>query len=180
MSRSTAINRAPIAANAVAQVNTVQLFLNSNNAALPAILPVGASGLVEQNEFEIAGGGYVTTVGAYTVTIGLYAKVVVPAAPTVAANWTLIGASTARAVGTTSCPWKYRAYLIADAVSGKLQGEFECSINNLFDARAAVTNVVAAVNLASIVEPGLNFAFGVTFNTAALNIAKLNYFNLEI
>lgn len=179
--RSDAITKAPLAANISAAVNTSQIFPLNSNLLAPCAISVPASGTLEQYEFEIAASGRLTTNGAYTALITLFAALAVPAAnPLTPASWTIIGATTARAVGTTSCPWFYRAHLVADAISKKLQGTFGGMVNNLVDAPAAVTNVLANVNLAAAVDPAIVFAIGITFGTAdALNIGQLTYFGLE-
>lgn len=162
-----------------AAVTTVQLF--PDNSVSPAVLPLivtaAASGSLEQREFGIRASGKALTAGNYTLTLGLYAKVVVPASPLVAGSWTLLGASSARAINTTTAPFLFTATLISDSVSGLLHGTFGAIINNLVDANAAIT-ALTGVNLAGSTEPAISFCLGATFGTGGANVATLTNFYL--
>jgi hypothetical protein len=170
---TSSINRATPATSLPSKVNAnsvaVQVFNRADSVLLPVVLTAPGGGVLEQKKFLVRGSGYCTTAGAYTVVVGLYAGIV---APTLAAPGTLIAVSTARAVGTTSCPWWVEADLIFDSVSGKLQGVQSAMVNNLYDARVALAAVVAGINGAvGSGEPAIYFALGITFNTG--NVANI-------
>lgn len=183
---STTINRpAPSAIGPVlvnAAVATAQVFFYPQTPALPYVLNMPGSGRTEQKEVKVTATGKVTTAGAYTVTLTLLGALVVPGAPLVAANWTTLGASTARAVGTTTCPFKISADMVMDSTSGKIQGSFNTMINNLVDSAAALTNVITGASQvgSTATEPVAVFAVAVTFSAAnAGNSATLGDFVFE-
>lgn len=179
--KSTAITQGRRAANVSANVTTVQLFPDYGVATLPAICIAPASTVLDGKKFTVCASGECTTSGAFNVKVGLYCKVAVPANPLLAASWTKIAESTARAVGTTSAPWWIEAELIMGQVSQKLQGSFTALINALLDAPATLTNPIAAGVLpGGSVEPCLNFCVGIDFSGASLtNVGILKYFALE-
>lgn len=179
---SMSINRAAPATSLPARVNAnsvaAQVFPRADSLLLPVVLTAPGSGVLDQKKFVVRASGFCTTAGAYTVLITLYAGIVVP---TIAAPGTLIAVSTARAVGTTSCPWWIESELQFDSVSGKLQGVQSAMVNLLYDAKAANAAAIAAVaGGVGSAEPALYFAVAITFNTGnILNIGGLQDFVLD-
>jgi hypothetical protein len=171
-----AINRAPAAAQVSANVTTAQIFPNSFNSSIACLLTGPGGGVLEQKRFWVRASGYVTTGTNTNVTITLYSGTSLTAGGN-----TVLGASTARAVNTTSAPWNFEAVLTFDSVSGKLQGSFKDMINNILDADAALSNVVTGVSgAAGSASPALNFVIGVTFSAANVgNIGNLGDFSLD-
>lgn len=175
---TAAIQRARPAASVSAAVATAQIFPDLGTPTLAAVLLCPGSSRLEQKRFEVRASGIVTVAGAFTATLSLYGALVAPAAPLVAANWTLLGASGATAVATTTAGWEIQAELSFDSVSGKLQGIVESCVNNITVARAAIANQVTAIN--GVTEPVMVFAIGVTFSAAnAGNIGKMADFCLD-
>ena len=184
---STAIQVAPKAAQVSAAILTAQIFPNLSIPTLPAILNVPAGGRLEQQKFKVRASGYATTQAATTtVLLSLFGKPVVPGTPLTPANWTLLGASTARVVNTTSCPWWIEADLTMDSISGKLGGTFNALINDLYDASAPIANILTGLNATSYpvvqgantipaVEPAFAVCVGITFgvNASVGNIGNL-------
>jgi hypothetical protein len=155
-----------------------QIFPNLIAPAQAAVIPVGASGILEQREFGVRACGYATTAGAFTAGIILYGAVALPATPLVAGSWTVLATSTVRAIGTTTAPFKLAADFVCDSVSKLLNGTFRCLINSLNDAEA-VTTVLPAVNPGGAVEPCMYFALGIIFSNAnAANKGVLTNFYL--
>jgi hypothetical protein len=180
--KSLAITQGRRASNVAAAVTSVQLFPDAAVSTIPALLTApSGGGVLDGKPFQVCAAGECTTSGAYNVKVGLYAKLAVPASPLLAASWTKIAESTARAVGTTSAPWFIEAQLCMGSVSGKLQGLFRTMINNLVDAEAALSNAISSLTPASLtVEPALNFCVGIDFSTGATtNIGYLKYFAVE-
>lgn len=175
---SSSINRPapfnPLPQNAV--VTTAQLFNRSDIVTRPVVLNLPGSGRTEQKKFQITATGKVTTASATTATITLYTALVEPGTnPLTAASWTVLGATGAVAVGTTTAPFLIEADLVMDSQSGKIQGWFTSLVNNVLGAAAAVTNVLTGATQA--VEPVAVFAVGVTFAAAAAgNIGTLGDF----
>jgi hypothetical protein len=185
---SLAIKRAAPANPVIAAVTTAQVFALASNSA--AACTIGAPGhlAIEGKKFMVRAEGNLQTVGAYTALPTLLAKLATPASPLVPGNWTIIGAGTARAVGTAWSPWWIEAELQFDSISGIMHGIFSAETNNLYDARAAISNTITGINgtnttLASgntavPTEPALVFAVALTFNTGGLNIGNLYNFEL--
>jgi hypothetical protein len=178
--KSTAIAQGRRAANAIANTTNVQLFPDYSVATLPALLTMGASGILDGKKFSVCASGECTTINNSNVKLGLYGKVATPANPLLAASWTKLAESTARNVNTTSAPWWIEAEFITGQISQKLQGAFTAFINSLYDVPAILTNPVAAGLLpAGSVEPCFQFCVGIDFSIAGLNIGVLKYFALE-
>lgn len=176
------INRAPLAANVAVNTGNAQIFPQSLNAAAAANLAVFGTGRFSGRQFFVRASGYATTDAATTTAVvTLYGAVgAVPAAPLVAGSWTIIKASTARVINATSAPWFLQATLTWDLVSKKLQGVTKHMINQLYDADAANTNALTAVD--DTAEPALNFAIGITFavNLSAGNVGSMTEFSLGL
>jgi hypothetical protein len=186
MATSSTVNKALPANTVNAAVTTSQIFPQLNNALVPAYLAVPGSGRFEQQKFWVRAQGFATSAGNFTVVITLFGFAVLsnnkanplPANPFTPGSWTVIGASTARAVNTVSRPWTYEAELQFDSTSGVMHGIFEDFINNLYDARAAVTNTLAGVN--GTFEPCIVLAVGITFSSGNVgNIGTLYEFVLD-
>jgi hypothetical protein len=188
---SLAIRRAAPANNVVANTGNAQIFGLTSNPLVPVTIGAPGKLVLEAKRFTIRAEGYLTTNGAYTAKASLVAGLSIPAVPFTIGNWTLLGAGTARAVGTTTCPWWFEANLIYDSVSGKLHGTFQQLVNNLYDASAAIANVVTGINGTNlpVTQPGpvvvqpadpiVYFGIGLTFGTAdALNVGNLTNFEL--
>lgn len=169
-----------------ANVSTAQIFPSAQTPTLAYTLNAQGSGKLEQKRFYVRASGYVTGGTTTNVTVTLYAVAGpnIPANPLTAGSWTVLGASTARAVNSSTAPWFYEAALVFDSVSGKLHGTFTDVINNNLDAAAALSNVVTGINgstSASLgVEPPIIFVVGITFSAAnAGNIGNLGDFTLD-
>lgn len=186
---SLAIKRAAPANSVVANTGNAQVFTLASNAAAPAVVAAPGKLILEGKRFTVRAEGNLQTVGAYTAKASLLAALTIPGTPLTAANWTLLGSGTARAVGTAWAPWWINADLIFDSMSGALQGTFNQMVNNLFDASAAIANQVTGINGtnqnvtqgATVVPPAdpvLYFAVALTFGTAGLNVGNLMNFEL--
>lgn len=177
---SNAIQRAKPAGPVNAAVTTAQIFPDLSSPALAAILNCPGSNRLEQKPFKVTASGVATTAGATTTgTASLYAALVAPGTPLVAADWTLLGAGTAEVINTTSASWLIEADLLFDSLSGILAGTFNSNSNNTPIAAAKITNSVTGIN--GQTEPVLVFAVGYTFgvNASASNIARLADFCLD-
>ena len=145
--------------------------------------------MLEAKRFTIRAEGNALTAGNYTFKAGLYAGLVIPGTPLTAANWTLLGAGTARAINTTWAPWWIEANVIFDSNSGNLQGIFNQMVNNLFDASAALTNQLTGINGTNVnvtqgatvvppTDPAFYVAIALTFGTGGVNIGNLSNFEV--
>lgn len=183
---SLAIKRAQPANPVNANVTSAQVFNLISNNAVPATVAAPGKLVLEQKRFTVRAEGNVITGTTTNVTATLAAGLVIPGTPLTLGNWTTLGASTARAVNTASAPWWIEANLIFDSTSGKLQGVFSDMINNLYDAFAALSNVVTGINGTNATvgstapaDPVLYFAIALTFSAAnAGNIGNLGNFEL--
>jgi hypothetical protein len=185
---SIAIRRAAPANTVSASSNAAQVFTLASNSLLPVSIGAPGKSAIDGRRFTVRAEGRATTaVDAYTVKASLLAGLVVPATPLTAANWTLLGAGTARAVATAGIvPWWIEANLIFDSAGGSLQGTFNQMANNLFDAAAALANQVTGINGTNVAvgatapaDPCIVFAVALTFGTAnAGNIGVLNNFDI--
>lgn len=183
---SLAIRRAAPANNVVANTGNAQLFALTSNPLVPVTVAAPGKLILEAKRFTVRAEGYLTTNGAYTAKASLVAGLTIPGTPFTIGNWTLLGAGTARAVGTTTCPWWIEANLICDSISGKLHGVFNQLVNNLYDATAAVANVVTGINGTNLpvgsvqpADPIVYFGVALTFGTAdALNVGNLTNFEI--
>ncbi|HTH42912.1 MAG TPA: hypothetical protein VL498_07090 [Terracidiphilus sp.] len=190
---SIAIRRTPPSAPVIANTGNSQIFAQLANAALPTALAAPGKLAIERKQFRVRAEGNAYVAGAYTLKASLYAALVVPAVPFTAANWTLLGSGTARAIAaTTYAPWWIEAILQFDSQSGILHGVFNQLVNNLYDASAALANKLAGINGSNVVQnqgaagvtpvqptdPAFYFAVGLTFGTADLNIGNLENFEI--
>lgn len=192
---SSAIQKAPPAAQVLAAVTTAQIFPNLSIPTLAAILNISGSGRLEQKKFTVRASGFATSAAATTtVQAVLYAsKVPFSAANTLLpGTWSAIATSTARVVNTITAPWWIEADLSFDSIGGHLQGNFNAEINNLFDAKAAIANPLTGLNGTSypvvqggvsipVGEPVFAMAVGLLFgvNASAANIGNLAEFILS-
>jgi hypothetical protein len=164
---------APPVANVFGGVNTAQVAPAASSSLIASALPVPGSGRYDGRRFQVRASGNIATHTTSNVTVTLYA-----ALPTVTlanmlttSNMTLLKASTARSVvagATTGCPWYLSADLIFDSTDGNLQGSAGFMINNLYDATAALTNVLTGLNdtLLTNNEPAFFLVLAFTFGTA--------------
>jgi hypothetical protein len=183
----TSVPAGPINAN----VATAQLFPNRQVPSLPVTLNVLGSGRLEQRKWTARASGSATTGVESTVTVSLYAAKTLPATPFVAADWTLVAASTARTIDAATAGWEIEASLMFESVGGTLQGTFQDMIDNLYDAAAAITGTLTGLNGTSnkVTQPGdvvvipaepvFYLTCGLTFGTANVdNSAVLGDFSL--
>ena len=188
---SLAIRRAAPANPVTASVATAQVFGLLSNPLVPCTVAVPGKLVLEAKRFSVRAEGDLQTVGAYTAKATLLAAITIPAVPFTATNWTVLGAGTARAVGTTYSSWFIDAEAQFDSTAGALQGTFAQLISNLYDVRAAFAATIAAgingTNAAVVqagpvtvqpADPCLYFAVALTFGTAGLNIGNLANFEL--
>jgi hypothetical protein len=186
---SSAIRRAPPANPQNASVVTAQVFNLISNPILPAAIGIPGKLTLEGKRFTVRAEGNLNTVGAYTCKASLLGALVMPASPLVAANWTLLGSGTARAIATTWANWWIQANCIFDSQSGILSGAFQQMVNNLYDADAPLSNTITGINgsnqpvtqggtVVPPTDPALWMAVAVTFGTAGTNSAGL--YNFEV
>lgn len=159
------------------------LVLNSNseavvphpeNSSIAFVLPLPGNKGNEQIPINLVASGYVKT----TSTTNITSKLLSGTSLTVGSD-TSLGASTATAVNSTSCPWKIKAELIYDSVSGKLTGEIEHFINNSITAKAAVANVVTGIS--DTADPVASFVLSFTSSGAdATHLTTVNVQNFTI
>jgi len=188
---SIAIQRAAPANPVNTAVATAQIFTMASNPLLAASVSLPGKLAIEQKRFTLRAEGNATvSTAAYTIKATLFGASALPSAPLTPANWTLLGAGTARAVAAAgTVPWWIEANLIMDSTSGLLQGTFQQLVNNLFDAAAAITNQVTGLNGTNVTvtqatvpippaDPVAWFAVGITFGTAGANSANLANFEI--
>jgi hypothetical protein len=186
---SIAIRRAAPANPVNAAVATAQVFSLLSNAALPCTVALPGALAVEGKRFTVRAEGNIHTAGAFTCQASLLAALVPPAAPLVAANWTLLGAGTARAIATTWATWWIEANAMFDSNGGLLQGTFNQQVNNLYDGAAALANVLSGINGSNMTvtqgatpvpptNPALYFAVALTFSVAGANTGSI--YNFEV
>lgn len=188
---SLAIRRAAPANPVVAAVNTAQVFSLLSNALVPATVVAPGKLVLEAKSFKLRAEGNYSAAGAYTLKASLLGAVAIPAVPLTAANWTLLGAGTARAIGAAGFSnWWIEANLIFDSDSGLLNGTFNQMVNNLYDAAAAIANQVTGINGTNVsktqagtvvpqTDPAVYFAVALTFGTAnAANVGNLVNFEV--
>lgn len=188
---SIAIRRAAPAAPVSASVATAQVFPLASNTLLPLTVAAPGKLVMEAKRFAVrAEGNAVTAVAAYTVKASLLGALTIPGTPFTAANWTLLGSGTARAVAAAgSVPWWIEAKLIFDSVGGAMQGTFNQMVNNLYDAEAALANPLAGINGTNLTvtqggspvlpaDPVAYFAVALTFGTAGANTGNVSNFEI--
>lgn len=187
---SIAIRRAAPANPVTANSNAAQVFSLLSNGLLPVTIGAPGKLVLEAKRFTVRAEGNAQLAGAYTTKASLLAALVTPATPLTAANWTLLGSGTARAIGAAGwTPWWIEANLIFDSASGNLQGTFNQMVNNLFDVSAALANQVTGINGTNVnitqganvvppTDPALVFAVALTFGTAGLNVGNLMNFEV--
>lgn len=171
MATKGTIAKAAPAGTIQAAVTTSQIFPQLNTPAVPAFLSIPGSKRLEQQVFWVRAQGFCTTAGAFTVAVTLFGFAVtasnlanpLPANPFTPGSWTVLGASTARAVGTTTRPWWIEGECHFDSVSGVFHGNFRDEINNLYDAQAQFSNTLTGVNGAF--EPCVVLGVGLTFSS---------------
>jgi hypothetical protein len=184
---SIAIRRAAPANVVNAAVATAQVFTLASNPQLPCIIGVPGALAIEGKRFTVRAEGNAHTAGAFTCTASLLAALAVPAAPLVAANWTLLGSGTARAIATTWATWWIEANMIFDSNGGLLQGTFSQQVNNLFDGSAPLANVLTGINGSNLpvtqggvpvqpTNPAFFLAVALTFGTAGANTGSIYNF----
>ena len=139
------------------------------NALIVAIEPGGPC---EQEEFQLLASGYFNLGTSSTVTLRLYSGTSL----TPGSN-TLLKSSGASSAFSGKAPWKLKAILLYDSVSGQLTGTVEFLINNVVVAAAAVTNVVTGVNNAN--NPVLSFVISVQFSTAGTQVINVKDFGIN-
>src|SRR5215471_5408924 len=140
---SSAIRHAPPANQVNAASAAAQVFTLASNNQQPVVLQIPGASALDGRRFTVrAEGSAQVTTAAYTVKASLLGALVQPASPLTAANWTLLGAGTARAIASPNAalPWWIEANLIFDSRGGNLQGTFSQLANNLLDASAAIAN----------------------------------------
>lgn len=174
---TAAIQRAQPAANIASAVTTAQIFALLSNPLLAAILVIPGSNRLEKKPWNASASGVVTTGTTSNVTPTIYGALVAPGSPLVAANWTLLGASTAVSVVSTSANWRIQIHeAIFDTLSGNLSGTFLGAVGNASLGAGNLTNVLGSINGAT--EPALVLAVGLTFSVAnAGNIGVLADFS---
>jgi hypothetical protein len=184
-------NSRALPANPVnAAVTTAQVFSLATNPAAPAVCVARGKSILDGKTFLVQAQGNLLTAGNYFVKASLLAAVVIPGTPLTAANWTLLGSGTARAVNTAYSPWNIQAELQFDSNGGILQGVFSQQIINMFDNWAALTNTLTGVNGTNAVtaqgatvqpaDPCIYFAAALTFGTATVgNIGNLISLELD-
>lgn len=151
--------------------------LNASLVGLAYALPIAAR--YDGLSFSVRAGGKIFANQALNMTVTFFG--ITGALPALAnqltpGSYTILGASTARASGgQLNTNFTSQLDLFFDSTSGKLAGRFSHTVNNAFDAPAALTNQLTAI-LANA-EPSFNIVVGVTFSvTDALNLSTLTEF----
>lgn len=175
---SLAIRRASPANPVNANVTSAQVFALTSNPLAPVTVALPGKLVLEAKRFTVRAEGWVVTGTTTNVTATLIAGLTIPGTPFTIGNWTTLGASTARAVNTASCPWFIQADLIFDSVSGKLQGVFSDLINNLWDAPAVLSNVLTGINGLNVISGSTAPADPVAFIGVALTFSAANVGNV--
>lgn len=188
---SSAIRRAAPANPANAAVATAQVFALASNPILACSLGVPGKLALESKRFTVrAEGNLQVAAGTTTAKLSLLAALLPPAAPLVAANWTLLGSGTARAVASLACPFFIEANMIFDSVSGLVQGSFQQLVANLFDASAPLANALTGVNGTNVpqvqagpvtvqpADPVFYLAAAITVSVGAGSIGNLVNFEI--
>lgn len=189
---STAIGHAAPAAQLTSTAITAQVFALASNPILPCNLTVPGKGALNSKRFTIRaeGNAFIAVGTTGTLKASLLAALTIPATPLTAANWTTLGGGTARAIAAPGyTPWWIEANLIYDSNGGLLQGVFEQMVNNLFDARAAITSTISGINGTNLTvtqgstpvppaDPVLQLAVALTFGVTGANLGNLANFEL--
>jgi hypothetical protein len=191
---SIAINRSGPPAVLPGLLTTAQIFALASNSLLPATVSAPGKLAIEAKKFRVrAEGNAVVSVNTTTVKPTLYAGLVVPASPLVAASWTIIAAGAAVAIATVtlSAPWLIEADLIFESFGGFMQGTWDQLVNNAWTAAAAIGNQISGINgtnqnvtqnavVIPPADPVVQFAVGLTFSVGnAGNSGNLSNFELS-
>jgi hypothetical protein len=190
MSSST-IRRALPANQVNANVSTAQVFSLISNPLAPVTVAAPGKLAIEQKRFTVRASGNLLTGTTSTAKATLLMAAAIPATPLTAANWTVVGAGTARSVASVWSPWLIESELQFESTGGTMQGTFRQLLNNLFDASAAISNVLTGINGTNQVQtqggspiaqqdPVIYFAVAITLGTAnAGNLANLSELALD-
>lgn len=129
--------------------------------------------------FRVRACGRVTGGTTTNFTVGLYfatSTYITAGTHGTLANDTLLKASTARAVDSASHQWFVEADLMLDETSEKIQGVCCHMIANLYDVKAALTNVPTSVDPE---DEGNGFVIAGTFSSGnASNVAYCDEFEI--
>lgn len=188
---SIAISTSGPAAQLSGTAATIQVFPLASNTQMACAVRVPGKRILDGKGFYVRaeGSAYVAT-AATTVKATLLAANVLPANPLTAANWTTIGAGTARAIAAAGyAPWWIEANMMYDSNGGLMQGTIEQMVNNLFDAKAAAAAGLTGINgmnqpvtqagtVVPPADPVAWFAVALTFGTAGANLGNLANFEL--
>lgn len=137
------------------------VVLNPQNATLALVCPLSPNEGNEQTVFDLWASGTVST----TVTTNNIVVKLAAGTSIVDANNTALGVSGASAVNNMASNWYIHATLLYDSVSGKLTGNVESEVGNVFTAKAALTNIVTGVNDNN--NPVVNFVLSFSSSAAA-------------
>lgn len=152
-------------------------------AAKAAVLPISNPGLSPSfwdsgRPFLIRGWGTATTGVSTNITLKLYqvpSAIVAAGTALTLANDNGIGASTARAVNSTTAPFYFEAKLQWDSVGKALKGQISFEINNLVDVFAATTAITGLT-----ADSELNFLVSATSSAGnAANVINLQELTIE-
>jgi hypothetical protein len=182
--------------NAVAGTTATAFSLNSGAVSLGGggVVPLslGNPGYFAGTgeKLRVRAQGQMTTGASGTLTLKLYevpASVIAAAglssngvsllSNTTFTSWNLLATSTARAINSTTAAWEIVAELQLAQVGTaySLMGTFKDTINDLFDAEAAITAATGLVG-----EADVNFVIVSTFSASnAANVNTMTEFVLE-
>lgn len=155
-------------------VDTDTPFWVSGDTATPVMVRVPGGGKLNGKAIRVVASGYVTGATTTNATV----RLAYGTSATGSSN-TIVEASTARAVNSTTRPFQIEAVLVTDSVVKTAVGRGTSQIGNTLDAWAALDNTVT-------IDPDLDdgtqaFVCSVEFSEdSATNAAFLKDFFLEV
>lgn len=149
-------------------------ILSPENLAVALTVALPPDTANEQTVLDLVVSGYIKTTATGTIALGLYAD----GLATITAGNLLHKTASAVNQNTATAPFFFKAQLIYDSVSGKLQGRAGGMINNVLDPEIAFTNVPTGISNTG--NPVATFSFTITSSGAdgthltTINIAKFS------
>lgn len=161
-------NVAPLPATQSVLGTSKTVILNPAVLSQALILSVPTSSPLEQKEFEIVLSGYITTTQSSTATVG----VDIGSSATAGSNTAMATSGASGAIATTTVPFRFKATLVFDSVSGKITGSVSGVIGATLVTSAAITGAPIAASIVNSTGPGagapvISFVPFVTFGTGS-------------
>lgn len=179
----------PNSANSFPQVGgvntTIKYFAQPTLPLNAFVLPIPGEFILEGQQFVVRAGGWVYVAGS-SPTVALTLGV---GGPLLTSSATTVGVLSAASLVTSNYyPFAITATFQGDSNSGIVQGSFNTTLNGVFTASAATTNLTGIkfgtafnpANPGASVSAPFSLIVGVTFGVSnAANLAQLDQFSLE-